>query len=335
MEMQIFDPETFRRLAQQIDGPDATDDDVFVLANRTDDVRAKYLRSLAADPRRGMRDLLMPDPAMVTRLLGVEADHPNFAAASGVFIRAARLCALTGASLSVPPLLLVGPPGIGKSTFARALCEALRTDVHEIAGPGCDDSSVLVGTSPVWRNARPGAIVRALVTGDTAQPIVLIDEIDKVPRWRESGDPLDTLHAALEPANAQSFTDSYLESPVAAHRVIWLATANDVSALKPTILDRFLVLPVTAPGTDATLAIMRNIYRNAVEPYCTLLSEDLDSDLARALVDATPRRLRLIFQLAAGFAAAEKRRGLWPSDIENAQRLLTPEQRTSFGFVAL
>jgi hypothetical protein len=332
-QLRIFDPEVFRQMAQRIEGPDADDSDLSFLPDAADDPRARYLRSLANDPRRGNRDLLIPDAQAVTRLLSVEAHHPNFAAAAGVYIRAARLSALTQAPLNVPPILLVGPPGVGKSHFARALAEALRTNIHEIAGPGLDDNGVLNGHSVGWRNARAGVIARALIDGANAQPVFVLDELDKVPTWHES-DPLDTLHAALEPANARNFIDSFLEAPIAADRILWIATANDLSGLRQSLLDRFLVLPVSAPDINAAIAITKRIYRSVAEPHRNVLAEDLDDDLAREMTATTPRRIRLVFQLAIGFAAAEKRCKLSCLDLENARRLLTSDDRKSIGFLA-
>lgn len=231
-EIRVFDPDLFRREAQRIAGADGPDDDFGFFANDAEGLRAKYLSALANDARQGARDLLIPTAATVTRLLSVEADHPNFLTAAGVYIRAARLSALSHAPLVIPPLLLVGPP-------------------------------------------------------------------------------------------------------VAADNIIWIAAANDASALQRSILDRFLVVPVAAPEKDAGVAITKRIYRAATEQYRAVLSQDLDDELAQALADATPRRLRLVFQIAAGFAAADGRPNLSSSDIENARRLLAAEERKAIGFLNL
>ncbi|MGO8737601.1 AAA family ATPase [Rhodoblastus sp.] len=330
----MFDPDLFRREAQRIADADGPDEDFDFFADSAQGLRAKYLFALANDARQGARDLLIPTAATVTRLLSAEAEHPNFWTAAGVYIRAARLSALSQAPLVIPPLLLVGPPGVGKTHFARAVAQALNTDFHEISGPGLDDEGVLGGHSLGWRGARAGAIARALIDGPSAQPVFFIDEIDKVPSWRES-DPLDLLHIALEPLSARNFRDSYLEAPIAADKIIWIAAANDASALRRSILDRFLVVPVSAPEKDAAVAITKRIYRAATEQYRAILSQDLDDEVAKVLVDATPRRLRLVFQIAAGFAAADGRTNLSLSDIENARRLLAAEQRKTVGILNL
>jgi len=150
------------------------------------------------------------------------------------------------------------------------------------------------------------------------------------PDARQSS-PLSGRKATYRPV--QILRASSLEAPIAAHGALWIATANDISSLRPTILDRFLVLPVCAPDSAAAVAITKRIYRTVAAPHGDMFAEELDDDVARAAAATTPRQQRLIFQIAVGFAAAERRRRLSSSDVENARRLLESREQKAIGFL--
>ena len=188
---------------------------------------------------------------MAARLVAATASMKHFDAVTGIVERAVLQSAFTGRPLRMPPILMVSPPGLGKTFYCRALAEALRTTCIPIAINGTSDRGKLGGLSPVWRGAKTGKIAQGLlVDSATAAPLYLLDEIDKPPALIAGENTLDVLLSALEPENARAFVDEYLDIPIDLGSALWLASANDVSAMPTPLLDRMLVVEVPWPDRD-------------------------------------------------------------------------------------
>ncbi|MFO1114419.1 MAG: AAA family ATPase [Beijerinckiaceae bacterium] len=284
--------------------------------------RLRYLSAMASDPRRGERDLLVADAAIMTELHRLEALAPNLSDVIGVIIRAATLSFLTGSPLSIPPILLLGPPGVGKSHFARRLAAALGVPFIEHAMNLSDDPGVLVGHSASWRAARAGLLADTLIEGSSASPIVFIDEIDK-PLWRDHGDPLDIFHTLLEPENALSFVDAYIEAPLRADAVFYFAAANDVTCLGAPLRDRFLIINVDRPDATARNAIAQAQYAQALAASNAPLEPELSQAAVAALGEASPRQARLILGLAVASAVSAQQCRVTAADVTAAAALVS------------
>lgn len=219
----------------------------------------------------------------------------------------------------MPPMLLVGPPGVGKTYFARKLGSAIGTTVLEQSMTGADDT-ILTGHSVSWKGARIGVVARTLIEGETASPLIFVDEIDK-PQNVGHADLLDPFHSLLEPENARVFVDTYLEVPLRADKILWVATANETSHLKPSLLDRFVVLRIEPPNHDERCAIINNLYGITVRAYGSFFDSELSIDVIDALADDPPRRMRMVIELAMGFAIADRRPCLSTEDVHAARRL--------------
>ena len=185
-----------------------------------------------------------------------------------------------------------------------------------------DDPGVLVGHSLSWRGARPGLLARTLIETSCASPIVFVDEIDKA-LWKDHGDPLDIFHTLLEPENARSFIDAYIaEASISADKVFWIATANGVTNLKPSLLDRFLVLTIEPPDEMGRKAILRSQFAHVLAATGAPLDTELDGATLAILNDATPRQARLVFDLAIASAVSAQRMSLIGEDVQTALRLV-------------
>ncbi len=304
----------------------------------SDDLRVweARIKTIVDDPRGAKRRLVIASDPMLRRIELLKSACPGFDAVTDLVLRAAHLSMHTESQLKLPPLLLQGPPGVGKTHFARRLANALTIPVEFVAMDMLSDRGTLTGLSPSWRAAKPGKIAETLLTSEIISPLIVCDEIDKVSAIHMREDPLAFLHSVLEPENAKAFTDEYLSFPMRAEFCFWILTANDEMVLAPSIRDRLLIIRLSEPSPAAMRNIALNIYRAANEKQANWFESNPSEDLLTALAQANPRRAVRLIELAMGFAAQQGRRVLSRSDVEAASHLNGDAHgaRGKVGFVA-
>ncbi len=259
---------------------------------------------------------------MLRRLEFLKSICPGFDTVTDLVLRAAHLSMHAESQLKLPPLLLQGPPGVGKTHFARRLAMALAIPVEFVAMDMLSDGGTLTGLSPSWRAAKPGKIAETLLASEIISPLIVLDEIDKVSAIHMREDPVAFLHSVLEHENAKAFTDEYLSFPMRADFCFWILTANDEMVLAPSIRDRLLVVRISEPSPAAMRNIALNIYQAANEGQGNWFETDPPDDLLKALAQINPRRAVRLVELAMGFAAQEDRRALLVADIKSASGLI-------------
>lgn len=159
--------------------------------------------------------------------------------------------------INSPILCLVGPPGVGKTTFAESISYALNRNFVKISLGGMSDSSELVGHRRAYIGSNPGKIVSSLIRCESNNPVFLLDEVDKLKKDYK-GDPASTLLDILDVSQNKRFVDNYIDEEIDLSKILFVLTANDISGIPPALLDRLEIIDLTGYTDSEKLLICEN-----------------------------------------------------------------------------
>jgi len=235
-----------------------------------------------------LKALLPPMDASIEEITKLHSKQPNMSEAADIILKHLHAQYLLGMPAKLPPMLLVGPPGTGKTRFMRKVTEALKLPFCDISLAGIADNVKMLGLSKYWQSADAGIIASTMAASDYANPVFMLDEIDKA-GVSERGNPLDALLLLLEPDTAKFFKDEFLNIPMDLSYSSVIATANSIDRLAAPLLSRFIILNIPELDFEGRKAMVQTTYSEllAQSGYNVIFSPALDDNVVSQLAEAT------------------------------------------------
>lgn len=236
--------------------------------------------------------------------------------------------------LENPIICLVGAPGIGKTSIARTIATALKRKFTKISLGGLNDSSELIGHRRTYLGSAPGKIISSLIKCETNNPVILLDEVDKLVKDYK-GDPASVLLDILDSKQNKDFTDNYIEEDFDLSKCLFILTANDAKEIPSILRDRLelIYLPSYTIYDKKDIASMY-LLNTICSKYNTKLeiNEDVILDIIKYYtVESGVRELNRLLDKVVRYLVINKIKEITPSDLEIilGNKLYTNDSKTN------
>src|SRR6266550_4630493 len=274
----------------------------------------------------GTRFIIKPSTTAAVDLLGEKS--PNFVNVVDDLRKSLALSVTGHEAVQFTPMLLLGEPGVGKTYFAKRLADSLATNFQFVSMSSLTAGWVLSGTSAQWHNARPGKVAQTLIEGEYANPVVVLDEVDKA-GGDARYDPMGALYSLLESDTASHFKDEFIDVDMDASHILWVATANDESTIPEPILNRMNVYAIETPDADGARTIALAVYHEILDAHHWPFPHEPSESVLERLSTLPPRDMRKLLLDAFRTAQLANRDFLVPEDID-AKKLCGRKARLGF-----
>lgn len=187
-------------------------------------------------------------------------------------------------------ICLAGPPGVGKTSIVKSLAKSMNRKYVRVALGGIHDEAEIRGHRRTYIGSMPGRIVEAVIKSKTFNPIILLDEIDKLGSDYK-GDPSSALLEALDPEQNNTFADHYIDFPIDLSKVIFITTANDVSSIPAPLYDRMEIIELNSYTVQEKFNIAKNhLVKKEMTHHCLKAREfKITDDVLYALIECYTR----------------------------------------------
>lgn len=239
--------------------------------------------------------------AVHTALEKLRVTHPQFGQVIDFVMQHQSLSSRSKAALPMTPILLNGEPGVGKTHFAFELAAVIGTTCRRVAFDTPVTAATLLGSDRRWANTQVGLLFELVCLGQHANPIIVLDEIDKSRRERD-WNPLAPLHTLLESSTAAKVRDVSADFEFDASQVIWIATSNNSRLLTDPIRSRFREFNIVRPDAAGALASATAVVKTAFAALKLARIAPPTKALAVALAHLTPREITQVVKVAAATA---------------------------------
>jgi hypothetical protein len=250
-------------------------------------------------------------PRRIGDVLALKSSHPHFGEVIDFVANQLELINVSKHPVRIPPMLLAGPPGVGKTHFSDALAQVLGVPIRRHQMDQAESSSALMGSEMTWSNSRVGLVFDEIVMGDYANPVILLDELDKAPSDQSVRfNPVSVLHSLLEPVTAARVRDLSVDMEIDASMITWIATCNYPWRVPLTLRTRLKEFFIGMPNAEQALMVARSVVGKALSDAGVAGFKRPGRDVIVALAPLSAREIYQVVIAAVATALKGKQRSV-------------------------
>lgn len=338
----LFNVATHKHALEDLDANDADlsfdlfDQDALMTAIENESGKSReFMRSIYKAGSK--RKFSVVDTTSISEKMNALRDRfPNFSETIDFLMRSIMLSSLSkDKRFEMMPVLLVGSPGIGKTKFLHSFASVINAEFKMIGCGSVTAGWVLGGSSTSWSEGKMGMVVTALRDGKTANPILMLDEIDKL-AGDSRHDGFGPLYSLMEKNTAKSFIDEAIGFPLNCSKINWVCTANDIKSIPEPILSRLTVIKVPDPTKEQMRSILKSVYVDILvdnqDSFGDRFNQSINDDLIDHLINLSPREMKAKIMEAMGNAACSRQENIYSLNVDDF-KLTDKLSKPSIGFL--